>query len=170
MGLGILRAPVRARTKLTAWAAAALLLGAVAAAGSAAARPETASTEGAALVGPETQFVGCVIRLDPKRGPYLHHNSTHTCVGVTKLRITPNGHIQLHYPYKGRTSSVAAVADETIAMRGILVGADSRSTYATFSLYDTKRKRRLNLANPSDYKLAAGTNSNVWFAAVREAM
>ena len=65
---------------------------------------------------------------------------------------------------------MAAVADETIAMRGILVGADSRSTYATFSLYDTKRKRRLNLANASDYKLAASTNSNVWFSAVREAM
>lgn len=143
--------------------AAVLTVGTV---GGAAAHTQQAETPAAAPTQPEVVLGGCVIRLYSS-GPELHANSTHTCVGVRSVDVTSMGRLQVRYTGHVRTMGLSAGADETLAGRGIQVGVDGTSSYATMTLYDTKLKRRLNLARTTDYRRAAGSSSNVWFGTVK---
>lgn len=143
----------------------ALLVGTVGGAAASSARdatPQLASTHSSVSLG------GCVIRLYTA-GPELHANSTHTCVGVRSVDVTSMGRLQVRYTSASDVVGLSAGADETLAGRGIHVGVDGTSRYATMTLYDTKLKRRLNLARTSDYRRAAGSSSNIWFGTVKAA-
>lgn len=109
---------------------------------------------------------GCVIRIDPG-GPRIHANSSHTCVGVKSVRITQMGRLQIMFTSKGRNVALTANADETLTARGVQVGVNGTSTYASVTLYDGRLKRKLNLRRSADYRRAAGSTSNVWFSSVR---
>lgn len=111
---------------------------------------------------------GCAIRLDPA-GPRIHTNTAHTCVGVKDVRITPGGRLRVDYLGAARTVSLMADADETLVSRSIQVGADAAPAYATFTLYDGRLQRTLDLRDPADYVRVTGERSNVWFGSVRDA-
>lgn len=144
---------------------AALLVGTIGGAAANSARvatPQLAPTKSSVSVG------GCVIRLYTA-GPELHANSTHTCVGVRSVDVTSMGRLRVRYTAASDVVGLSAGADETLAGRGIQVGVDGTSSYATMTLYDTKLERRLNLSRTTDYRRAAGSSSNIWFGSVKAA-
>lgn len=143
---------------------AALLVGTIGGAAANSARvatPQLAPTQSVSVG-------GCVIRLYTA-GPELHANSTHTCVGVRSVDVTSMGRLRVRYTATSDVVGLSAGADETLAGRGIQVGVDGTSSYATMTLYDTKLERRLNLSRTTDYRRAAGSSSNIWFGSVKAA-
>lgn len=108
---------------------------------------------------------GCVIRI-LARGPKVHANPSHRCVGVKSVRLSASGKILLTHSseQRGAVINVQGDTDETLTTRGIAAGTSVSASQMYFSLYDSRINRRLNLRKAADLRRARGTTSNLWLS------
>jgi hypothetical protein len=121
-----------------------------------------ASTE---QVQEKIEMNGGVIRLDRKRGVYLHTNSTHHSVGIEKVYIDKaDGSLVVVRSKGGAVVSTVVTPDETLSEKGVTVGLSGGGKVSKVFFY--KDGRRVKLHYPKEYKRVASATSNVWFMSI----
>lgn len=107
----------------------------------------------------ETAASGGCIRFGHD-GVYLHQNSSHDSVGIRDLYIDTEGRLVVKHSAPGPVVTMSANADETLSARSITLGCSGGGGTTTITV--SKLGKKLNLRDPDDYKLVAGTYSNAW--------
>ena len=108
------------------------------------------------------QFVGGVMRLYPD-GPKWHVDADHWISGIDPTIdpvIDSSGFITFHTLEKNAVLSCEANPDETLVARDITAGCSNGTYLVRFRL--VKAGVPLNLNDPEDYALVAGSFSNLW--------
>lgn len=128
--------------------------------------PASTST---AIAGAEgTVVTGCVIRLYSS-GPAIHANGAHACTGAEGTPwIDDRGYLHVSQAVDAPVVSVVANPDETLVKRGIQAGVSGGVSESVIAMYDSRLGRELDLADPADYKRAAGIYSNLWLTWVQQ--
>lgn len=111
----------------------------------------------------EITFSGGCVRLDKELGVYLHTNSAHKSVGIESVSINEKGHLQVSRFKSDPIISVIVTPDETLAAKGITLGASGGARDTSIILYD-RAGRKLDLNLKEDYDQVASLLSNVWVA------
>lgn len=108
---------------------------------------------------------GCVIRFDSET-PRVHANSSHRCIGVSSVRLSSTGDLQVVSSTEQRGAVVNAQADpdETLATRGLITGVSATPSVMTVSIFDSRLRRRLDLRQPQDYARVVGSTANMWLS------
>lgn len=121
-----------------------------------------ASTE---QVQEKIEMNGGVIRLDRKKGVYLHTNSTHHSVGIEKVYIDKkDGSLVVVRSEGGAVVSTVVTPDETLSEKGVTVGLSGGGKVSKVFFY--KDGRRVKLHYPKEYKQVASSTSNIWFMSI----
>lgn len=117
--------------------------------------------------GEQLTFSGMALRLDPKRGPYIHGNASHYPRGFKEVYIDQNrGYLTVKRDRFDSVVSIITDPDETLTARGITIGSSGGGVIT--NLYFYQNGRLLNLANPKDYAIVAGVYSNVWLTIISQ--
>lgn len=110
---------------------------------------------------PVTVAGGC-IRLD-KDGPYLHENSSHSAIGISKNVCVERDFIRVNLTKSGSVVTAMVNVDETVGgTKGIVGGASGGVGYVMIRFFDTKLGRPLDMSNSSDYNRISSSLSNIW--------
>lgn len=148
-----------------------LALGGVAAASLALPAKALASVKNymvSAIPGNKILVSGCVVRFSNADGsPTFHANGAHLAAGVESVRVNPsNGRLQVIQTVRGAAANPVifafAQADETLAGRGIMIGASGGTDDTEYVFYDTKLGHALDLRKQSHRMRLQGKNSNCW--------
>lgn len=111
---------------------------------------------------------GCIRLTDT--GPVIHANSAHVASGIASAHIDPSdGWLWIVHDGSLPVVAVLCSPDETLAARGILIGASGGTTHSRvrFTRVTSTAVTPLDLRNPAHYAQVAGTNSNLWYAVVQ---
>lgn len=112
--------------------------------------------------GTETIVIGGCVRIDPKEGIYLHHNSVHAAVGVKSVSIDRE-YLRMDFTNSAPVVSATVTADETVGgFYGMIVGASGGVDKVMIRFFDTKLGRRLDMSDKDDYARVASSMSNIW--------
>lgn len=120
-----------------------------------------------AVDGDDTLVSGCVIRFsDPDGYPSIHSNAAHISAGCKSVGINPNGRLVVNQtitdPAANPIVFAFAQADETLAGRGITIGASGGTADTEYVLFDAHLGRQLDLTKRSDRMRVQGKFSNAW--------
>lgn len=119
-------------------------------------------SHGTDLTRPGVVHRGGVIRLY-STGPTLHVNASHQSFGILpkSVKINSSGNIEvaLDHPLPVVTTNVSP--DETLVARDVEAGISGGGSVCVF--WVSKAGVRLNLSISSNYRLIAGSTSNLWF-------
>ena len=118
------------------------------------------------VTGEKLTFSGMALRLDAKQGPYIHANSSHYPLGFKSAVIDPKGYLTIRRDRVDSVVSIIVDPDETLAARGITIGASGGGVVT--NLYFYKNGRLLNLAKPADYALVSGPFANAWITIISQ--
>ena len=112
----------------------------------------------------KAKTIGCCIRFYAS-GPKFHTNTSHVNLGFDEVFINDRGDLEVHHE-GSPVVSINPNPDETLALRGITVGASggAGTTHLCFTVPTSNplRRRRLNLNNADDYDAVQGDTSNLW--------
>ena len=109
----------------------------------------------------EVKINGGVIRLDDKRGVYIHTNSSHHSIGFDRVYVNKgDGALVIVRDQKDAVVTTSVTPDEYLTKKGVSVGLSGGGKVTKIFFY--KDGRQLNLAKPSDYSKIASPVSNIW--------